>query len=83
MQKSLRFTAAGAALSALLAGCAAEPAPPPPATQAAPAPLVDVKDFFKNPQSAGYQLSPHGEYLAYLAPWNQRLNVWVRKISGG
>ena len=83
MQKSLRFTAAGAALSALLAGCAAEPAPPPPVAKPAPAPLVDVKDFFKNPQSAGYQLSPHGEYLAYLAPWNQRLNVWVKKIAGG
>ncbi len=78
MHKSLRFTAAGAALSTLLAGCAAEPSPPPPpVAQATTAPLVDVKDFFKNPQSAGYQMSPHGPYLAYLAPWNHRLHVWV------
>ena len=84
MHKSLRFTAAGAVLSTLLAGCAAEPAPPPPpVAQANPAPLVDVKDFFKNPQSAGYQLSPHGQYLAYLAPWNNRLNVWVKPVAGG
>ncbi len=77
MHKSLRLSALGAA--ALAVGAAAVPAP----ARADLPPLVDVKDFFKNPQSAGYQLSPHGEYLAYLAPWNNRLNVWVKKIAGG
>jgi dipeptidyl aminopeptidase/acylaminoacyl peptidase len=77
VHKSLRLSALGAA--ALAVGAAAVPAP----ARADLPPLVDVKDFFKNPQSAGYQLSPHGEYLAYLAPWNNRLNVWVKKIAGG
>jgi dipeptidyl aminopeptidase/acylaminoacyl peptidase len=48
---------------------------------AAEPPLIDVKLFFKNPEQAGHQLSPNGEYLAYLAPWNSRLNVWVKKIG--
>ncbi len=48
---------------------------------AAEVPLIDVKDFFKNPIAAGHSLSPNGQYLAYLAPWNNRLNVWVQKVG--
>jgi hypothetical protein len=51
-----------------------------PALADAP-PLIDVKQFFKNPEQAGHQISPNGQYLAYLASWNGRLNVWVRKIG--
>jgi dipeptidyl aminopeptidase/acylaminoacyl peptidase len=51
-----------------------------PALADAP-PLIDVKEFFKNPEQAGHQLSPNGQFIAYLAPWNNRLNVWVKKIG--
>ena len=62
-----------AAFSALLLTAA-------PALAEAP-PLIDVKEFFKNPEQAGHQLSPNGQFIAYLAPWNSRLNVWVKKIG--
>ncbi len=52
-----------------------------PAAIAAEVPLVDVRDFFRNPVQTGDAISPAGDYLAYLAPWNNRLNVWVRKIG--
>jgi dipeptidyl aminopeptidase/acylaminoacyl peptidase len=62
-------------LVALLLAAGAVPA------VAAEAPLIDVKDFFKNPEQASLELSPNGEYIAYLASWNNRLNVWVKKIG--
>src|SRR5688572_8316157 len=38
-------------------------------TNEAVAPLIPMKDFFRNPVKVGYSLSPNGEYLAYLQPW--------------
>lgn len=44
-------------------------------------PLIPVKTFFKTPDKLSYQLSPDGEYISYLEPWNKRLNVIVQKIG--
>jgi dipeptidyl aminopeptidase/acylaminoacyl peptidase len=70
----LRPSARALLVAALLA------AGPIPAFAAAP-PLIDVKEFFKNPDQSGHELSPSGDYIAYLASWNNRLNVWVKKIG--
>ena len=43
--------------------------------------LIPMKDFFRNPESAMFELSPDGEYLAFLKPWENRLNVHVQKIE--
>ncbi len=43
--------------------------------------LIPMEDFFKNPESTGYDLSPDGEHLAFLKPWQNRLNVHVQKIG--
>ena len=43
--------------------------------------LIPVEDFFENPEKAGGQISPDGRKLAYLAPEENRLNVWVRTIG--
>ena len=43
--------------------------------------LIPMEDFFKNPESTGYDLSPDGEHLAFLKPWLNRLNVHVQKIG--
>ena len=51
-------------------------------TEALP-PLIPVKDFFRNPDKTAYALSPNGEYLASLQPWEKRLNVFVEKIGSG
>ena len=55
---------------------------PSTATSAIP-PKIPVRDFFKNPESRGYLLSPDGKTLSYLAPWESRMNIWVRPTAGG
>src|ERR687889_1428382 len=47
------------------------------------APLIPMKDFFRNPTKVAYTLSPNGEYLAFMQPWETRLNVFVEKIGTG
>lgn len=42
---------------------------------------IKVEDFFKNPQRTAYRISPSGEYLSYLGPYQTRLNVFVQKID--
>jgi len=66
--------------AALAVTCLAMAASAVPARAAAP-PIIDVQDFFRNPEQAGHQISPKGDFIAYLAPWNNRLNVWVQKIG--
>ena len=41
-----------------------------------------IEDFFKNPTETGYQLSPDGKYLSFLAPYKKRMNIFVKKIGG-
>lgn len=42
-----------------------------------------VEDFFRSPTRAVASISPDGTRIAYLAPWHNRLNVWVESIEGG
>jgi dipeptidyl aminopeptidase/acylaminoacyl peptidase len=46
-------------------------------------PLIPLRDFFRNPESTAYQVSPTGELIAFLRPYENRLNVWVQSIKGG
>ena len=50
---------------------------------AQPAPLIELEDFFKNPEEAGHALSPSGDHILFLKPWESRMNVWVQPTSGG
>ena len=43
--------------------------------------LIPMKDFFRNPESAVFALSSDGSHLAFLKPWENRLNVHVQKIG--
>ncbi|MBA4304556.1 MAG: S9 family peptidase [Sphingobacteriaceae bacterium] len=43
---------------------------------------IPVSDFFRNPDRASYKLSPDGKYLAYLAPFQDRLNIFVQYADG-
>jgi len=49
--------------------------------QRAPAPIIPMEDFFRNPTKVSFQLSPDGEYIAFMQPWERRLNVHVQKIG--
>jgi dipeptidyl aminopeptidase/acylaminoacyl peptidase len=43
--------------------------------------VIPMEDFFRNPEVAGFQLSPDGEHIAFLKPWESRLNVHVQRIG--
>jgi dipeptidyl aminopeptidase/acylaminoacyl peptidase len=42
---------------------------------------IPLKDFFKNPKKSGYQISPDGKHISFLAPYKKRLNVFVQPIN--
>lgn len=44
-------------------------------------PLIPMKDFFKNPEKRSFQISPDGNYLSWMQPWQTRMNVFVQKIG--
>ncbi|MBA3544440.1 MAG: S9 family peptidase [Chthoniobacterales bacterium] len=46
-------------------------------------PKIPLRDFFKNPVSRGYDLSPDGKTLSFLQPWESRMNIFIRPTAGG
>jgi dipeptidyl aminopeptidase/acylaminoacyl peptidase len=44
-------------------------------------PLIDRDLIFGNPEIAAAQLSPDGQYLAFLKPWKETRNVYVKGVS--
>jgi len=59
-------------LSILISGCAPKQEMPR---------LISMEDFFRNPEKASFTLSPDGEHVAFLKPWQTRLNIHVQKIG--
>ena len=43
--------------------------------------MIPVEDFFRPPTRAAATLSPDGTKLAFLAPWQNRLNVWIEDLD--
>jgi dipeptidyl aminopeptidase/acylaminoacyl peptidase len=46
-----------------------------------PPPLLDRELFFGNPEIAAAQLSPDGQFVAFLKPWKDTRNIYVKKTS--
>ncbi len=44
---------------------------------------IPMEDFFRNPDRAAYQISPDGRHFSYMAPWNDRMNIFVVDAKGG
>lgn len=42
---------------------------------------IPLRDFFRNPVKTSYQISPDGKYISYLAPFNDRLNIFVQQLG--
>jgi dipeptidyl aminopeptidase/acylaminoacyl peptidase len=42
---------------------------------------IPVDYFFKNPQTTAFSISPDGEYIAYLKPYKNRLNIFVQAVA--
>lgn len=42
---------------------------------------IPLEDFFRNPEKSGYQISPEGKYYSYMAPYKNRMNIFVVEIG--
>jgi len=45
------------------------------------APKIPMKDFFRNPEKSSFKISPIGDYIAYMKPWETRMNVFVMDMK--
>ncbi|MFH1109516.1 MAG: S9 family peptidase [Planctomycetota bacterium] len=78
-----------AALAMFVVGCAGKEkkaqvgtsAPQTAAAKSGPTDLIPRETLFGNPDRAGAQVSPDGKQLAFLAPLDGVLNVWVAPID--
>lgn len=43
--------------------------------------LIPVEDFFRNPEKAQFSISQDGNHIAWLAPYENRMNVFVQNIE--
>jgi dipeptidyl aminopeptidase/acylaminoacyl peptidase len=46
-----------------------------------PAPLIDMKLFFKNGEKTNFNISPDGNYYSYIANYKNMFNVYVQKVG--
>lgn len=42
---------------------------------------IPLEDFFKNPEKSSYKISPDGKYYSYMAPYQDRMNVFIQEIG--
>jgi dipeptidyl aminopeptidase/acylaminoacyl peptidase len=45
--------------------------------------LIPLRDFFRNPEQSGFQISPDGNSISFAQPYQNRLNVFVQPRKGG
>ncbi len=72
MNRTVRMAFAAVMATSLAALAGASSGPPP---------LLDRELFFGNPEIAGAQLSPDGQYIAFLKPWKDTRNIYVKKTA--
>src|SRR5688572_6798896 len=51
------------------------------AVQEKPAPLLDMKTFFKNGEKSSFRISPDGNYFSYRADFKGKMNIYVQKAG--
>jgi dipeptidyl aminopeptidase/acylaminoacyl peptidase len=51
------------------------------ALAASPLKQYSVRDFFRNPEQSGFQISPNGKYISFMQPWKGRMNIFVRTVG--
>jgi dipeptidyl aminopeptidase/acylaminoacyl peptidase len=44
-------------------------------------PLIDRELLFGNPEIAGAQISPDGKFIAFIKPYKDTRNIWVKRID--
>ncbi|WP_197680129.1 S9 family peptidase [Microlunatus soli] len=43
---------------------------------------MPINDLLRHPGRTGITISPDGTRIAFLAPWRNRLNVWIQDLDG-
>lgn len=43
---------------------------------------IPLEDFFRNSERAAYQISPDGRHFSYMAPYKERMNIYVCRPDG-
>lgn len=51
------------------------------ATLAQQSAIIPLKDFFRNPEKVSFRISPDGKHLAFMQPWENRMNIFVQEIG--
>jgi Tol biopolymer transport system component len=44
-------------------------------------PLIDRELLFGNPEISGAQISPDGKFIAFVKPYKDTRNIWVRRVD--
>ncbi len=65
-------------ISVLIAPAWAQQATKTPAGQP---PLLDRELFFGNPEISGAQISPDGRFIAFIKPYKETRNIWVKRAD--
>jgi dipeptidyl aminopeptidase/acylaminoacyl peptidase len=56
---------------------------PPATTTSSRTKLIPLRDFFRNPERSGFQVSPDGNSISFMQPYQNRMNVLVEPRAGG
>jgi dipeptidyl aminopeptidase/acylaminoacyl peptidase len=43
--------------------------------------IIDREILFGDPELSGAKLSPDGQYIAFMKPWKNTRNIWVKKTN--
>src|SRR5256886_12702585 len=54
-----------------------------PTASAADEAPISVRDFFGNPERGYFRISPDGKTLAFMQPYERRMNIYVQPLAGG
>ena len=56
---------------------------PPTTSKPGRAKLISLRDFFRNPERSSFQVSPDGNSISFMQPYQSRMNVFVQPRAGG
>ncbi|MBK1652488.1 S9 family peptidase [Halorhodospira halochloris] len=65
----------------MLAACAVPGVGEPEQEVEQEAPLLDIRLFFEDPRYSAARISPDGEYIAFMKPYNGGRNIWIKGID--
>src|SRR5688500_9244830 len=44
---------------------------------------IPLRDFFRNPERSAYLISPDGNWITFLSPYERRRNIFIVPRTGG